>query len=295
MCLINWLEMTEAGHRELEALMRLLEDPDNQVFDKVSNRLIELGESVVSPLEKRWELTLRPELQERIEDVIKKIQFSQLVHDLNQWRSEGGTELLYGAFLVAKFQYPDLEFEVFDRAIEKIRKDIWLELNNQLTALEKVRVMNYFLYEIHKFDKSLKRAHSPHLYLVNHVLDTHKGSPVLLGLIYAELARRLNLPVYGVNLPRNFVLCYYDQDYQEDPNGIMFYINPSDKGAVLGVKELKSFLKQLQIEESEFYFTPCSNIDIIERLLINLGYAYERSGQRDRAGQLKDLLGKTTG
>ncbi|MEN8155964.1 MAG: transglutaminase-like domain-containing protein [Bacteroidota bacterium] len=286
--------MTEAGHRELEALMRLLEDPDIQVFDTVSNRLIELGTDVVTPLEKRWELTLRPELQERIEDVIKKIHFSQLVHDLNRWRLEGGTELLYGAFLVAKFQYPELEFEAFDHAIEKIRKDIWLELNNQLTALEKVRVMNYFLYEIHKFDKSLKRAHSPHLYLINHVLDTHKGSPVLLGLIYAELARRLNLPIYGVNLPRNFVLCYYDQDYQEDPNGIMFYINPSDKGGVLGVKELKSFLKQLKIEETAFYFTPCSNIDIIERLLINLGYAYERSGQKERAIQLKELLHKTT-
>jgi len=73
----------------------------------------------------------------------------------------------------------------------------------------------------------------------------------------------------------------------------MFYINPSDKGAVLGLNELKSFLKQLNIEESEFYYTPCSNIDIIERLLINLRYAYDRSGQEDKAQQIKDLMRKT--
>jgi regulator of sirC expression with transglutaminase-like and TPR domain len=285
--------MNEPERRELEALMSLLEDPDLQVFDTVSDRLIELGEEAVIPLEKRWEITLRPELQERIENVIRKIQFNRLAQDINMWRSTGGKDLLQGAYVVARFQYPDLEFDVFDHMIEKIRKDIWLELNNQLTALEKVRVINYFIYEIHKFDKSLKKAHTPQLYLINHVLDTHKGSPVLLGLIYAELARRLNLPIYGVNLPRNFVLCYFDPDFPDDPNGILFYINPSDKGAVLGLKELKSFLKHLDIEEKEFYFTPCSNIDIIERLLINLRYAYDRSGQPDKASQIQQLLRKT--
>lgn len=284
--------MTEPARRELEALISLLDDPDDMVFRSVSGRLVELGDEVVRPLEKRWEITLRPELQVKIENVIKEIHFNKLAYDLEAWRSYGGQNLLQGAFLAARFQYPDLQFDTLDFLIEKIRKDIWLEMNNQLTALEKVRVINYFFYEIHKFEKSLKKAHTPHLYLINHVLDTRMGSPVLLGLIYAELARRLNLPIYGVNLPRNFVLCYHDPEFPDDPNGIMFYINPSDKGGVLGLKELKSFLKQLKIEESEFYFTPCSNIDIIERLLINLRYAYDRSGQEDKALQIKSLMKK---
>jgi len=282
--------MTDKGHKELEALMSLLEDPDTQVYDTVSNRLIELGEDVVNPLERRWELTLKPELQGKIENVIKQIQSNTLRRGMDSWRSTGGNDLLYGAFLVAKFQYPELSFDPFNQQLEKIKRDIWLELNNELTALEKVKVINYFMYEIHKFDKSLKKAHSPQLYLVNHVMDTSKGSPVLLGLIYTELARRLNLPIYGVNLPRNFVLCYYDPDFQDDPNGILFYINPSDSGAVLGLKELKYFLGQVKIEEKESFFTPCSNVDIIERLIVNLQYAYEKSGQPEKAAELKRLL-----
>ncbi len=282
--------MTEHSHGELEALMNLLEDPDNQVFDNVSSRLIELGEEVVTPLERRWELTLKPELQGKIENLIKQIQFNTLRRSMDSWRSTGGNDLLYGSYLVARFQYPDLSFEPFNQKLEKIKRDIWLELNNELTALEKVKVINYFMYDIHKFDKSLKKAHTPQLYLVNHVIDTCKGSPVMLGMIYAELARRLNLPIYGVNLPRNFVLCYYDPDFQDDPNGIMFYINPSDSGAVLGLKELKYFLSQVKIEEKESYFTPCSNVDIIERLILNLQYAYDRSGQPDKALALKRLL-----
>jgi regulator of sirC expression with transglutaminase-like and TPR domain len=271
-------------------LISLLEDPDKQVFDSVSNRLIEMGEAAVSPLEKRWELTLRHDLQERIEQVIKRIQHHSLANQIRHWRKTGGTNLLQGASLVARIQYPELLTDKLEHQLEQMTKDIWLELNDQLTALEKVRVINYFLYNIHKFDRSLKKAHSPQLYLINHVLDTRKGSPVLLGLIYAELARRLDLPIFGVNLPRNFVLCYYDQDYQDDPNGILFYINPSDKGTVLGVRELKAFLRHLKIEEKEFYFTPCSNIDVMERLLVNLGYAFDRSGQKDKALQVKELL-----
>lgn len=282
--------MSENSHKELEALISLLDDPDNQVFDSVSSRLIELGEDVVPPLEKRWEITLKPELQERIENVIRKIQFNTIKRGMDGWRSDGGTNLLYGAFLVARFHYPELEYERLNEKLEKIRKDIWLELNNELTALEKVKVINYFLYDIHKFDKSLKKGHSPHLYLVNHVMDTFRGSPVMLGLIYAELARRLNLPIFGVNLPRNFVLCYYDPEYLDDPNNILFYINPSDKGTALGLKELKHFLRQLRIKQNEFYFTPCSGIDIIERLILNLQFAYERSGQPEKAQLLKSLL-----
>jgi regulator of sirC expression with transglutaminase-like and TPR domain len=282
--------MTEHGHRELEALISLLEDPDAQVFDKVSNRLIELGEDVVTPLERRWELTLKPEIQGKIENVIKQIQFNTLSRSMDSWKASGGKDLLYGAYLVAKFQYPELGFEPYNEKLEKIKRDIWLELNNELTALEKVKVINYFMYDIYKFDKSLKKAHTPQLYLVNHVIDTFKGSPVMLGLIYAELARRLNLPIYGVNLPRNFVLCYYDPDFHEDPNGILFYINPSDNGEVLGLKELKYFLTQVKIEEKDSFFKPCSNVDIFERLLINLQYAYDRSGQQEKAQSLKRLL-----
>ena len=79
--------MTEHGQRELEALINLLEDPDKLVFDNVSNRLIELGEAVVTPLEKRWEITLRPDLQERIENVIRKIQVNALKRGMDSWKS----------------------------------------------------------------------------------------------------------------------------------------------------------------------------------------------------------------
>lgn len=273
--------------------MHLLEDPDPEIYDPVVERLVEMGRDVILTLEKRWEITLKSELQERIENVIRRIQFNTVNQELESWRSNGGVNLLYGAYLVARFHYPELEYAPLEEKIEKIRKEIWLELNSSLTALEKVRVINYFLYKIHRFERSVKKAHTPHLYLVNHLLDTHRGSPVLLGLIYVELARRLDLPIYGVNLPRNFVICYVDQEFLDDPNGILFYINPSDSGSALGLRELRYFLNQQKIVEIDFFFKPCSNIEIIERLLVNLQFAYNRSGEPEKAEMIHSLLRKT--
>jgi regulator of sirC expression with transglutaminase-like and TPR domain len=284
--------MNQAERKELQALVLLLEDPDPEIFDTVSKRLAEIGSPVIPALEKRWEITLKPELQERIENVIRKIQFDEVREGLENWRESGGKDLLYGAYLVARLHYPELDYSPLEAKIEKIRKDIWLELNSSLTALEKVRVINYFLYKIHRFDRSEKKTHTPHLYMVNHLLDTHRGSPVLLGLIYAELARRLDLPIYGVNLPRNFVLCFVDQEYLEDPNGILFYINPSDNGTALGLRELRFFLNQVNVVERDFYFQPCTNIDIVERLLVNLQFAYNRSGDPEKAEMIHYLLRK---
>ena len=275
---------------EIEALINLLDDPDSNVFDPVVDRLIELGDPAVQALEKRWEKSLRVNHQERIERVIKQIQSSRLKKEIIAWRTSGGKDLLYGAFLVARIQYPELQYEEINKAVEKIRRDIWLELNNELTALEKVKVINYFLYDLLGYDKSTKKTISPQLFLINHLLDTHKGSPVIMGLLYADIAHRLELPVYGVNLPRNFILCYYDEEFTEDPNRIMFYINPYNKGAVLGRGELEYFLDQVNLEPKSFYFTPCSNIDIIERLIFNLKFAFEQARQNDKVSQLNELL-----
>jgi len=278
------------NQNEIEALINLLDDPDTNVFDPVVDRLIELGDPAVHALEKRWEKSLKINQQERIERVIKQIQFSRLKSEIIEWRSSGGKDLLYGAFLITRIQYPELQYEEINKVVEKIRRDIWLELNNELTALEKVKVINYFLYNLLGYDKSTKKTITPQLFLINHLLDTHKGSPVIMGLLYADIAHRLELPVYGVNLPRNFILCYYNEELIEDPNRIMFYINPYNKGAILGLGELEYFLDQVNLEPKSFYFTPCSNIDIIERLIFNLKFAYEQTKQNDKVVQLNELL-----
>jgi regulator of sirC expression with transglutaminase-like and TPR domain len=275
---------------EIQALVKLLDDPDRTVHLPVIDRLVELGQPAVRILEHTWESVPDHHFQSTIENVILRIQQEGIRKELKDWADCRGDQLIYGAWLIARSQYPDLEFGEIDQKIALLRNEIWLELNNQLTALEKVRVINHFLFTVHKFNRSIRGVRSPQLYFVNHLLDTHKGLPVTLSVIYAEIAARLELPVYGVDLPHNFLLCYRDPLYMDDPDGIMFYINPYTQGTVMGRKEVERYLSQQKIEVHPETLRPVSNIATIGRLAEGLRFAYSASGMEEKAGFIEELI-----
>ncbi len=94
--------------REISALFSLIDDPDQEVFSTVSNRIVDYGHSIIPNLENLWENTLSEEVQERIEFLIHKLHFIDLNKDFSDWKSNPYHDLLFGSLLVAKFQYPEL-------------------------------------------------------------------------------------------------------------------------------------------------------------------------------------------
>jgi hypothetical protein len=73
-------------------------------------------------------------------------------------------------------------------------------------------------------------------------------------------------------------------------SNVLFYINPFSKGAVFSKREIDAFLKQLKLDNLEMFYEPCSNLEIIKRLLRNLITSYEKLGYPDKSKELKALL-----
>ena len=276
--------------KELLAMIKLLEDPDEDVSGMVTRKLLEMGREAIPGLEATWENTINPDIQTRIENIIHIIQFKELKKELSEWKESGGESLLYGAYLVARYQYPDLYFSEIEAQVEKLRKEVWIELHDGLTALEKIRVINHIFFAIHKFSGNTSNFYSPGNSFINQVLETGKGNPISLSLLYAIVAQSLDMPVFGVNLPLNYVLAYKDDDFKDDPNGILFYINPYNKGAVLSRREIDFFLYEQKLEPRKEYYTPCTNIITIERLIRNLVFSYEKMGYPEKIEQVNELL-----
>jgi regulator of sirC expression with transglutaminase-like and TPR domain len=282
--------MDETNKRNLDALINLLDDSEEEVWVLSSGKLIDLGRDIIPYLEKSWEFCLNPKLQERIEYIIQEIQFRSVCQDLYNWDLMGGTDLLKGACIVARMQYPDLKHESLLAEIIKIKNDVWFNLNYNLTALEKVKVINHIFYVTHKYSGNFSNYYTPQNYYINQVIATKKGNPVSLGIIYLTLAKLLEIPIYGINLPKNFILAYKDIYEQKYKDSILFYINPFNKGAVLGKREIDYFLNQQKIEPDESYYYPCTNFDIIERLINNLINSHETIGQVEKVQKYKKLL-----
>ena len=64
----------------------------------------------------------------------------------------------------------------------------------------------------------------------------------------------------------------------------------STKEQFLQKGEIELFIHQLKINPDKSYFSPCSNIDIIKRLIGNLIYSYTQLGYPDKIEELETLL-----
>ncbi len=275
------------NREEIQALLQLLDDPNVEVNQTVSTRILEQGPTILPDLEAAWEGSMDPMHQDRIINLIQEIQTRYNHNQLQKWVRTEQNDLMKGVFLISRYQYPDLEMKELEISLNRIQKDVWLELNNNLTALEKVRILNHIIYDVHGFTKNTKNFYSPQNSFINQVLETGKGNPISLAVVYSIIAQRLNLPIFGVNLPKNFILAYKDVLVAED---ILFYINPYNRGAVLGRREIEYFLKQQKIEPQDSHFRPCSNLEILVRVLQNLINAYHKSGYREKANLYEGVL-----
>ena len=63
---------------EIYALFRLIDDPDNEVFDTVAAKLVHYGREIIPRLERLWEVTEDEAVQERIEMLIHRVHFQDL-------------------------------------------------------------------------------------------------------------------------------------------------------------------------------------------------------------------------
>ncbi len=278
---------------KVHALISLLDDPNETVFNSVEEELLKEEIEVVGELEKAWEISCNDVFQKRVENIIHTLQVKDVKSSMAKWINEGGKELFYGAFLVAKYQYPDLNYEEINEKVNLLRRDVWLELNDHLTSLEKVRIINHIMFDIHKYIRNSSNFFAPQNSYINEVIDSKKGNPITLSILYSVIAQRLGLPIYGVNLPKNFILCYMDDNIRisdDSEDNVMFYINPVNKGAILGRKEIEYFIKQQKLEKQKSYFAPCSNLDIIKRVLFNLSYAYENQGNEYKKEEIREFL-----
>ena len=286
-----------AQQKEIKALIHLIDDPDEQIFNQIREKILSIGNEVIPLLEEAWEnQNLGVLYQSRIEDIIHKIQFDAVYHNLYQLANSGSQDLLEGALIINRYQYPDLDEEDIKNKISAIRQDVWIELNNSLTAFEVIRVVNYILFDLHGFTGNKKNYHSPQNSYLSTVLESKKGNPLSLAILYCIISQQLEIPIYGVNLPSHFVLAYKDNnnvldflDTDQEDNGVLFYVNPFSRGTIFNRTEIEQFLDQLKLEPKSNFFEPCSNIEIVKRILANLVYSYEKLGYPEKVNELKEL------
>ena len=136
---------------ELKALVTLLEDDDEEIISHVEKKLMEIGTGVIPLLEQEWETNFNPLIQRRIEDLIHTLQFELFQERLEDWKVNREDDLLEGLWLVATYQYPDLDLEELRQQVHQLYVEVWREFREDLNPFDQVRVMNSVLFNRFKF------------------------------------------------------------------------------------------------------------------------------------------------
>ncbi len=278
------------NEKEIGSLIKLLDDPDAEIARHVEDRLLSYGNEVIEQLEFAWEQSMDTILQERLENLIHRIQFSEVKRELSLWYNGGAFDLLQGAIIINKYQYPDIDPQKIINQIEDIKREVWLQILYDMSAIEKVKLINHVFYNIYGFSGNTTNHQDPQNSYISQVLETKRGNQISLALIYSVIAQRLDIPVYGVNLPQHFILAYIDETKEYTDEKVLFYINAFNKGFIFGKRDVDSFLKQLNLTPEKQFYEPCTNADIIKRILRNLTSSYLKLGYEEKVREIGELL-----
>ncbi|MTI39151.1 transglutaminase-like domain-containing protein [Fulvivirga lutimaris] len=269
---------------ELKALVSLLDDEDGGIISHVEDKIKSLGQEIIPFLETEWESNLNPLVQSRIEDLIHVLQFELLQDRLVEWLDNEQDDLLKGLWLVATYQYPDLEYIKLKQDLEQIYYEAWLEFKPDAHPFDQVKILNSVLFSKLKFGANTKNFHSPSNSMINQVLESKKGNPISLCAVYMLVAQKLKMPIHGVNLPNLFILTHIDDTHQQ------FYINAFNRGLIFSKDDIDNYVAELRINPQESFFQPCDNAEIIRRTLRNLMNSFDKIGDHNKCEEVKTLL-----
>ena len=271
---------------EIKSLLYLMDDPDPFVHKSVLNRFDELGENAV-PLLDEYRLSVKnSEDIQKIEDLIHELTFSGLQADFLEVLQSGiknRKDLEKVAFTLARFGNPTLRTSDYTEKLDHFADIVESGIRYKLDERRKMKHLIKFVFEDLHFKGDTKDYHNPANCFMDQVIDRRIGLPITLSMVVMFIARRLEMPFFGVNMPIHFMLNYIGEKEE-------VLIDPYDNGAIVTYDQCYFFLKKNNIEPKPEHFQMASDVDILIRCIRNLIHSYERKEMPGKIEDLKQLL-----
>jgi regulator of sirC expression with transglutaminase-like and TPR domain len=241
------------------------------------------GTEIVPLLQQAQEQKQYKHLKQKIQKLLAELQQTDTLKNLADWKQHEQDNLLKAFWIINTLQEPTLDYDYFVLHIDKLCKTVAQTAAPVLPPSELLRRLNYVFFETLSFQPDIETFHAPENSFLLQVIERRKGNPISLAIIYMTLAQKLGLPIYGVNLPNIFVLTYLDNQKQ-------FFINPFNKGTIFQKNDIEDYIHSLGLEMREIFYMPCSNIEIIKRVLRNLVVAFQKQDKKTQAEEAARLL-----
>lgn len=282
----------------IKALISLLEDPNEQVYNEIHATIVALGEDGISPLQEAFNNTADVLQKERIVLILDDLKLNKIEKDLNNWKEFNYTDLLDGLLKIAAYGYPNLDESQVKDTLNEIEASIKdkIEYEEARESKDLVQIMNQTILYDFGFNGNIRNYSGLNNSFINKIIENKRSNPIGLSIIYLIIAERLNLPLVGINSPGHFILGYANDhfSYEDIEDGsvienVEFYVDPFNNGQTTSVEEYDKWLLEVPYKMENKKYLPATNISIIRRVMNNLIYALFTTGEKTTAKKLLDI------
>ena len=126
--------------------------------------------------------------------------FATLVAD------DASLSLVEAAAAIAQDDYPKLDTQAVLAAIDALAHKIKQRIPPDAVPVQRLRWLNRFFFQELGFGGNVNNYYDPGNSYLHSVLETRRGIPITLSVLYIELATQIGLTARGVSFPGHFLI-----------------------------------------------------------------------------------------
>lgn len=271
------------GRTQLQAILSLLDDPDADIVDIVRSKLFTMGEPAVREVMDAAPGGSRAQREAgRILLCLKEPPLETQFRNLHE-RAGGDIDLETASLTLARLEYPALDIQRYKSRLNKMAEELAPSIAPDDHPLRVIQTLNHYIHEMQGFRGQKNVPFGPAASYMNRVLDRKTGLPISISALYIFLARRLDLPVFGVGMPVHFIAKYRTAD------GMEFLFDPYNKGQLLTANECAEYLSRFDVAFEPSMLRQSSDRQILTRMIFNLCAAYRNQDDASKVDALERL------
>lgn len=273
--------MATPDETEMRSLLTLLDEEDPRSLEMVRRQILRIGEPILPFLDE-----LRAsgsELAAKADAMARQLRFKNLKEDFLRLAASPEPDLEKGALLLCRFGYPGIKPAVYSAWLDRVAAMVQDDLPSDADAAMAFQRLNSHLFQAMGFAGNETHYYDPDNSFLHRVIETRRGIPVSLSVLYLLLAQRLRLPVYGVGTPGHFLV-----GFRPGPHAC--FIDAFNRGRILELAEVRRMLVRSGYEFRPEFVSPCTPRDVVIRMMRNLISIYQKMGATDRSEMLSGLV-----
>ena len=199
--------------------------------------------------------------------------------------------LLEAAISIAQDDFPALDCQTVLAEIDALAARLKARIPHDAVPMQRLRWLNRFYFQELGFAGNVNDYYEPKNSYLHAVLQTRRGIPITLALLYAEIAGQVGLKAHGISFPGHFLvkLRMPQGDVVIDPfNGQSMSREALD--ALLVPYRRKQGLASASQLPLGLFLQAAEPREVVARMLRNLKEIHRGSGDRARLLAVLDRL-----